>query len=416
MTLNKTAELNPVSGKERIVTLDVIRGLALLGILLVNMLLFMAPFLYVNQAETRWWTASGDILADYLITIFAEGKFYPIFSFLFGYGFYIFMKRAGDKGKPVVKLYMGRILVLLFIGMMHIILLWWGDILHFYAVTGLFLLLFRHKKEKALLIWSVVLIIVPIIIMGGLFALVGVTEGMDAAGHVLAQSLDVQIQKSMQVYSQGSYMEIMRQRLYDFSFVAGNQFVMLPQVLAMFLLGTYAAKKGLIRDTGVNELLLRKIWFWSLVVGIPFVFLQFTCKYNLLGISSIYSAFYYLTGTVVGGTSFCFFYVTSIIFLLQKPGRFRIMAPLGDVGRMALTNYLLQSAIATTVFYGYGLGLYGRVGPARGIVLAFLIYTLQVYLSRFWMKRYHFGPMEWLWRTLTYGKVQPFKKGLPITF
>lgn len=410
MAINETEQLIPVSGKERIVTLDIIRGFALLGILLVNMLLFMAPLLYVNLAITPWWTKTGDIMADYFITIFAEGKFYTIFSFLFGYGFYIFMMRAREKGRPVVKLYLRRILVLLLIGIMHITLLWWGDILHFYAVIGVFLLLFRNKNEKTLLIWSAILIIIPIVIVGGFIALAAAVDGQDIVGYDLAQHLEKQAQISLQVYSQGSFTEILQQRLSDFSFVLGNMFVMSPQVMAMFLLGTYAARQRLIQDINVNGPLLRKVWLCSLIVGIPFIFLQFTGKYNLLGMSFMVSQFNYLTGTVIGGAAFCFLYITTIIFILQKPGWFGILAPLGDVGRMALTNYLLQSVIATTVFYGYGLGLFGRVGPAWGIVLTILIFTLQVYFSRYWMKKYHFGPMEWLWRTLTYGKLQPLSK------
>lgn len=251
--INGTGELIPVTGKERIVTLDIIRGFALLGILLVNMLLFMAPLLYINLTETQWWTTTGDILADYFITTFAEGKFYTIFSFLFGYGFYIFMERVREKGKPVVKLYVRRILVLLLFGIMHITLLWWGDILHFYAVIGLFLLLFRNKNEKTLLIWSAMLIIIPIVIMGGLTVLVAAIGDADIAGQDFEQ-----VQTSVQVYSQGSFMEITRQRLADFSFVAGGMYIMAPQVLAMFLLGTYAAKRRLIQDANINGPLLKK--------------------------------------------------------------------------------------------------------------------------------------------------------------
>jgi len=406
MTFNKPGELIPVAGQERIVTLDIIRGFALLGILLVNMLLFMAPLLYVNQAETQWWTKTIDILADYFITIFAEGKFYTIFSFLFGYGFYIFMERARAKGGPVVKLFVRRMLVLLLIGIMHITLLWWGDILHYYALIGLFLLLFRNKNEKTMLIWSVILIIIPIVIIGGFVALATAIGGEDSVDYEYAQHLEEQVQTSLQVYSQGSFIEIFRQRMSDFQFMLGYTFIMAPQVLAMFLLGTYAAKRRLIQDVNVNGPLLRKIWLYSLVVGMPFIFLQITGKYNLLGISFMASQFHYLAGTVIGGTAGCFLYVTTVIYLLQKPGWGKLLAPLGDVGRMALTNYLLQSVIANTIFYGYGLGLFGQVEPALGIVLTILIFMLQVYFSRYWMKRYHFGPMEWLWRTLTYGKLQ----------
>ena len=410
MEINKTERLIPVTGKERIVTLDIVRGFALLGILLVNMQLYLSPFPYTLMYETNWWTGTSDILADYFITIFAESKFFTIFSFLFGYGFYIFMERARDKGKPVVKLYVRRILALLLFGALHIVLLWWGDILHLYAVIGVLLLFFINRSPKALLVWSVILIIIPVIILGGLTALAAAVGGTDTADPHFTQFLDEQVQTSLQVYSQGSFIEIIHQRLADFSFIVAYSIIMAPHVLALFLLGVYAAKKRLFQDIDANGPLLRKAWLWGLIVGISFVFLQFTGKYNLLGISYMSSQVHYMIGTFIGGTALCFFYIATLTFLLQKPNWFKILSPLGDVGRMALTNYLSQSVIATTIFYGYGLGLFGQVGPAWGIVLTFVIFTLQVYFSRYWMKRYRFGPMEWLWRTMTYLKVQPLKK------
>jgi uncharacterized protein len=405
--MERTEGLLPVPGRERVIALDVVRGLALWGILLVNMQLFNYPVLYSTLLEMQWWTNPWDIAADYFITIFAEGKFYPVFSFLFGCGFYIFMERAEQKQGAVGRLYLRRMLLLLAFGMLHIIFLWWGDILHFYAVIGVFLLFFRRKSPKVLLVWAIVLLVLPVLLIVFITYPAAVGGGMEPEyWKGVTRYAEKMLESSLAVYSNGDFGEIYRQRMTDFSFSIQNIYLVVPQVLAMFLLGMYASRRRLVQKAAEHRQLLKKVWMGCFVPGVFLVALQVAGKYRLLTGSSSLAELYYFVGTIAGGTAIGLFYITSVLILLQREKwrhRFNLLAP---VGRMALTNYILQSIICTTIFYGYGLGLYGRVGQASGIILTLAIFAGQIVFSHLWFNYFHFGPLEWLWRTLTYGKIQ----------
>jgi len=157
---------------------------------------------------------------------------------------------------------------------------------------------------------------------------------------------------------------------------------------------------------------IRKLCWWSLGIGLAgntvFVLTVDSSVFSDPTLASGIGAIGYL----IGAPALCFFYMSVIVLLNQQPKwetRFAILAP---AGRMALTNYLLQSVICTTIFYSYGFGLYDKVGPAACIILTILVYMIQVPLSIWWLKRFQFGPMEWLWRSLTYWRVQPMRKEL----
>ena len=146
---------------------------------------------------------------------------------------------------------------------------------------------------------------------------------------------------------------------------------------------------------------------WGLIIGSSMSLVKYI---SMEMIDLIYASKYelvYMIATITGDPALCFFYVTSIILLMQNQRWKPKLLPLANVGRMALTNYLMQSIICTTIFYSYGLGLYGKIGPAAGIILTLAIFAVQVVISNLWFARFKFGPMEWLWRTLTYGKAQP---------
>ncbi len=282
--MDKAEGLLPVLGRERIIALDVVRGLALLGILLVNMQLFNSPVLYSTILEMQWWTNPWDIVADYFITIFAEGKFYPVFSFLFGCGFYIFMERAEKKEGPVARLFLRRMLLLLAFGMLHIILLWWGDILHFYAVIGLFLLFFRRKSPGVLLAWAIVLLVLPVLIVIIVTYSAAAGGGAETAMEYwksITRYAEHMLKSSLAVYSGGSFGEIYRQRMTDFSFSVQNIYLIAPQVLAMFLLGMYASRRRLVQKAAEHRQLLKKVWVGCLVPGVVLVVLQVAGKYRL---------------------------------------------------------------------------------------------------------------------------------------
>jgi uncharacterized protein len=394
------AALSPTDLQERIALLDVLRGFAIFGILLFNMSFFSAP-LYLQMAGMEWGSGTGDRATELLIRFFIQGKFYSLFSFLFGLGFAVQMLRAEAKGVRFVPLYRRRLLALLLIGLVHAYLIWMGDILTIYALLGFLLLFFRSRKPKTLLVWAVILLLVPVLLIAGLVA------GQASFGS--AKDFAIMVQNSMNAYSQGSFSEIMAQRAGDALFVTIGGLFAGPGILAMFLLGAHFGRQQLFQDTASRLFRFRRIWIWGLGLGLVGN-LIFTISMEYA--DPIRPSMWTLAGTLgytFGAPGLCFFYISSFVLLWQNPAWQRRLSPLAAVGRMALSNYLFQSIVCTMIFYNYGLGLYGRVGPALGGGLAVVIYAIQIALSRWWLGRFKFGPAEWAWRSLTYGKFQPMR-------
>jgi uncharacterized protein len=181
-------------------------------------------------------------------------------------------------------------------------------------------------------------------------------------------------------------------------------------VLAMMLLGLYAGKRRIFEDIPGNLPLVRKVWLWGLILGLIgngiYVYLGQQSSRAMPSLTNLIS----LAGQTFGAPALALFYMTTLTLLAEGTAWRARLAPLANAGRMALTNYLLQSLICTLLFYGYGFGLYGKVGIAGGILLTAVIFAAQVALSSWWLGRFRFGPMEWLWRTLTYGKRQAMRE------
>ena len=404
----------PVQPGERIDELDILRGFAIFGILLVNMMFFAHPI--YREVLDLPWQHPLDRLADALITFFAQGKFFTLFSLLFGIGLTIQMKRADAKGATVVPLFVRRMLILLAIGAAHTVLFWFGDILLYYSILGLALLLFRHLEPRRLLKWAVALLAVPMVVnsaLVGLFELGravpnGAAQIEVVIGEAEAEYL-AQYQQALETYAAGTFAEMTAQRLQDFGFeVIGLTLNgMLFIVLAMFLLGLYAGKRGLVDDIGGNLSLYRRVFRWSLAVGVAanLAFVLFGLEASPVVPSG--ALLLSVIGFIIGAPALCLAYASGIMLLArQRAWRARLMV-FAPVGRAALSNYLFQTLVCTTIFYSYGLGLYGQVGPAAGIVLTVAIFGVQVGLSRWWLGRFRYGPVEWLWRSLTYGRAQP---------
>ncbi len=402
----------PISAGERLQIVDILRGFALLGILLVNMAIFKAPFGFGEPAMLDELPLL-DRLAQQAITLFAEGKFFTLFSLLFGFGFAIQMLRAEQRGRPFVGRFARRLLILLVIGLIHAFLIWYGDILVSYALIGFALLLFRNARPRTLLIWAALLLLGMTVIVGGLIALLefaravpGVAEQMRQVEQQTIAQFEQQFAEDQRVYGSGSYAEIVAYRARFMPIVYFSLLFQWPPVLAMFLLGLYAGKRGILHDPGAHLALLRRVRFWGLTLGLALsllvVILQ--ARLSLLG-----GAMAPLLNFSIAGPVLSLGYAATIVLLAQRPAWLRRLTPLAPVGRMALTNYLLQSLIATTIFYGYGLGLYGRWGAATGLLLSLAIYALQIPFSNWWLSRFRFGPLEWLWRSLTYGRAQQMR-------
>jgi uncharacterized protein len=209
------------------------------------------------------------------------------------------------------------------------------------------------------------------------------------------------------VYGSGGYAEIATYRAGSMPTVYATLLFQAPPILALFLLGLYAGKRGILHDPAAHTTLLRRVRFWGLSLGLLLSLLVVLVETQL---SILSAALAPLLNLSLAGPILSMGYAATIMLLAQHERWRARLAPLGAAGRMALTNYLLQSLICTTIFYGYGLGLFGRIGAAAGIGLTLMIYALQIPFSVWWLRRFRFGPMEWLWRSLTYGQVQPLRQ------
>ncbi len=409
--------LAPVQPAERIQILDILRGFALFGILLVNMRLFSHPIqtiLFPTDPTLPW----HDRTAEWLIRFLGEGKFYSLFSLLFGLGFTLLMDRIEARGGGFVPLYLRRLFVLLGIGMVHAFLIWMGDILVMYALLGFLLLLFRKARPRTLLIWAVILVVTPLLFNAAATGLVAlgrsVPEGAREIDLAFAQAeanYAADVERAYRVYASGNFAEITRQRVYDYTSMGLSAFfVMGFNVMAMFLVGAYFGRRQIFQNLEANRNLFRKLLLWGSLIGLVGNALYATLVMPLSRIRLSGPLLVATVGQGIGAPLLSLAYTSALCLLMLRPGWSRRLQVLAPAGQMALTNYLMQSIICTWIFYGYGLRLYGQVGAAAGIGWTIVIYLLQVLLSRWWMKRFRYGPAEWLWRSLTYLKLQPMRR------
>jgi len=402
------AFLTPVEAQERIQTLDVLRGFALFGILWMNM-----PSFWEGTAFQRTFAQLGELLA--------EGKFYTLYSFLFGLGFSVQLLRAQARGAPIVPVYLRRLFVLLLLGLAHMVLLWNGDILHDYALMGVVLLLVRRRSLRTLLVLAALCLVLDVFVDTAYQRITSlrradpeVAQTRALQGPVDMANRRVLWERQARAQQRGTYPELVAARA-----------SMVPQryssrwsyfsgiIICMFLLGFYSGRRGIFHDTAAHLPFLRKLMWWALGIG-------FTLNLASVVGGELYRRYHFEWPQFVGGAIYtlgrpalCLFYASGIVLLLQKERWRQLLRPLSWAGRMGLTNYLLQSLIFTTLFYGYGFGLLPRASAPLALLLTLLIYPLQIALSMWWMRRFRFGPMEWLWRSLTYMKRQPMRAVRP---
>ncbi|MDP4551061.1 DUF418 domain-containing protein [Alkalihalobacillus macyae] len=374
--------LAPTAPNERIHSIDAMRGLALLGIFFVNMVDFHSPWMYVDRIS-YWGDDSNQFLMN-AIDLFAQASFYPLFSFLFGYGFLILMNRLTDRGESFRSVIVRRLLFLLVLGIIHFTLIWHGDILFTYSLCGFLLLFFIRLEGKTLIQIGLSLWLFYVTIF---FLLMLPFANADLTTHNPSA-----IEQSILVYGSGSYLEIMIQRLSDWYYVNGglNGAFLLFTIFPYFLFGAGFAKKGWFNGDVSHLPLIKKLLFigaLGFVIKVsPFVFDSY--------------AFSHLQDSL-GGPLVSLFYLSSLSLLYYSGRRLKVFE---WIGKMALTNYLLQSILGTFLFYHYGLGLYGSVEVSTGVVLLIGFFVLQVLGSRSWLKAYQYGPVEWVWRMVTYQK------------
>ena len=413
--MSTAPSLAPTAATERIGMIDALRGFALLGILLVNMALFIHP--PQTAAYPIAHNSGLDTTIHWLIRFLAESKFYSLFSMLFGFGFVLQWQRAQARGRSFTPVYLRRSLALLVIGLLHGILLWVGDILAIYAVLGLLLLLFNRLRPRGLLIWASVLVLLPALFLAattGLTALgsqdPAVAAQIDAALAESAAITQARIAEGYQIYTNGSFAEITARRMTDLVEMGTMGIFLMPNVLAMFLVGAAIAKRDILRDLPGHRALFQRMLIWGGSAGLLLNFVYATLTEGADRTLPTWPLVAATAAQAIGAPLLTLAYASALALLWLSPTwQPRLARWLAPTGRMALTNYLMQSVIATTIFYGYGLGLFGQVSAAVGLLLTFAIYGLELWWSPRWLARFRFGPVEWLWRTLTYLRPQPLR-------
>lgn len=406
----------PIERSERIELIDALRGFALFGILMVNMLYMYAPMSQM-MLGAKANASTIHIISESFIKFFFEGKFYVIFSMLFGFGFFIFMNKITDTSYDILPIFRRRLLFLLLFGVAHISLLWAGDVLVYYSLCGFILILFRKSSDKKLLIWAIILALFPIVILTGMTTLVTLGSQMPEVKSQIdsqfGESISVMkdlVERANIAYSTGTFGDIFSIRMQEYFTLLGSTiFFFCPVILSMFITGYLIARKGVANYLKNNNNLLKKTLLIGLFAGISTSALYVVSYQNsvpsLLNIWSLMATSMH----IIGGFSLGLSYVAGITLLFSKGKNAFFSKHIAPVGRMALTNYLLQSVITSFLFHSYGLALYGKVEIWQGIVLTILIFTLQIFFSKWWLSNYKFGPLEWLWRSLTYSKFQPMK-------
>jgi uncharacterized protein len=357
-------------------------------------------------------TASMDYIMEILAFIFVDGKFYSVFSILFGIGFAVQYQRMMKDDKVFVPFFRKRMLGLLIIGSVHLFLIWLGDILTLYALVGFTLVWFRHFSDKRLLIWTGVLLLMPVVHWLAMYltdtfypryffrlhnelvspAITGMTCAQNNTGFSPTDYMAISSVK--QLLEVNLFMPLRRLGMI---LMEGRMF----KVLALFLLGIYAGRQTLEHNTLSKTSRLKKFILWGMGIGIPMNLLRTWVEFGNLEGPFWQFAEYMLNALALAPLAIAYCALIALI-VTRRQQWLRWFAP---VGRTALSNYLFQSLICIFIFYGVGLGFGGTLGYSGVFLGALALFAWQVLFSTFWLRYFRFGPVEWIWRQLTYGKL-----------
>ncbi len=402
--------LKPTS--QRLLHLDVLRGFALLGILLVNFEWFVRPIqAIVMGAEPGLSGAS--LVVDWLIMALAEGKFYALFSMLFGAGFALMAERASQKQAPFWGLYLRRLFILLLFGLGHMLLVWAGDILVVYSLCAfIMVLLFRKTPVQRLWKWAIAFFALPVVLVWLGALSIAATSQADPEAHeriIASFEADVvemreQVDRALRIQTEGRWSENVAQRVRDGVFLASNAVFWVPSILGFFLLGRWLLVSQRLLRPEEHKLFFRRWRSRGLLLGLPLSLVATLMMYQSVQIVPTPGLALGLTLFMTGAVLLALAYLSMVVLGAQR------LAFLAPAGQMALTNYLTQSLFWTWMIYGHGLGLGPLLPRWSHLFLALGFFAVQVVVSRWWMARFRYGPAEWLWRSLTYLTRQPMRR------
>lgn len=417
--------MKPVAATERIMLLDVLRGLAIFGMFSVN----MTADLPWGDTFREQILATPDRVVMILVDLLARGRFITIFSLLFGLGFYVQLERAQARGEEFAVTYLRRVLGLFMIAAVANVAGLDTDVLIDYAMFGALLLLF-YKRSQRFLLFSVIICFLAAQAPGfveyyrsldGQVTVVAQMEQSDQLSATSEKSVqpdvatdeDLEKAERTRIYREGSFVQIAKLRAsrllkYVKSF---EQRLRDIDILGLLLLGVYVARRGVLSDPEVRREFARRALPWLLSIGsagvLAFVVIEhfLSAAWDSEPLLLVKWAIGWPMMVVLG-----LGYAAGITLLLERDNWRKLFSPLASVGRLALTNYLFTNLVFAVIAYSWGLGLYEKVQPFTGLVVVLLVFPMQVLASQWWLRHFNFGPFEWCWRSMTYGRLPPIRR------
>lgn len=401
-------------------SLDAIRGVAVMGILAMNIVAFALPFsAYTNPL------AGGQIgtvdLATWLFNfVFVDSKMRGLFSILFGASTLLVIESAAANGRSAAGAHYSRMLWLAIFGLVHFYFVWFGDILFLYAVCGLLLFVFRNLSVKALVVWAILFFGAAIVFLGGGWLMFALAEAGKLPPEAIAQAqgdlarLNADMGPNATSYAKdvathlGSYGSIVAEKLgpkVSDPFVQALMF--LWETMGLMLIGMALFKSRML--TGEWDAARYRKWALTgfMVAVPPLVGLVWYQYAN--GFSAVSTFGASLSLSLPFDVIMAMGWAALIMLLIKTAANDGVRVRLAATGRMAFTNYLLTSIVMTTIFYGYGLGLFGSVGRAALYLFCFAMWAAMLLWSKPWLDRFNYGPLEWIWRSLSRWRLQPMR-------
>lgn len=407
----------PVQLKDREIFMDVLRGFAILGIFIAN----LQYFSYYNSRITEgiFLYPAIDKKISFLHGMFVEGKFYSIFSLLFGWGIALQMSRSKLDDKLITKFIRRRLCFMMLLGGIHLIFIWTGDIVCFYSMVGFILLAMRKMSNKKLLTIGITLILSPILLyflkMNFLWLNAPAKLLVDSADYLQHHFAGIKEGVDESTIIKGS------QNLFtDISINMSNvpfRFAYLffvsriPKVLGMMLIGFVIGRSGFYKKAMQYKKQLIFFVVVGLIIALPANYMlahymKNPDNYYKLKIEGWYETIAYALGVA----PLALVYVIVLALMFQQKFLHSILKIVAPVGKMAFSNYMMHSIIGIITFYGIGFGMMEKVGPLAWTIFAVIVFISQIIISTIWLRYFEFGPIEWIWRSLTYGRKQPLKK------
>lgn len=398
--------IKPVSKKERIDVLDVIRGFAIFGILMANIQSWSGyKFIPFEEIQRLAYYEYNDILHN-LFMLFIDTKFYALFSILFGIGFFLQFNKFREDQKEFIATYRRRLDFLMLFGLIHAFF-WSGDILFIYGLVGFVFILFRNFSTKKLLLLAIffyyVWIIKDIIVFNYFPQFIP---------HVTPTAyktyIDMSPNEIMQHFQQGTFLEVLHTNWHNlfWRYVDLLPAGRLSKVLALFIFGYYLMSIDYFRNAGLSLRLTILYWTSGLLISMA----AGMVGGHMAQFAKEWADIEYKTLAVTGQILLALAYINTLTILYKKDVFKKILYPLTFVGRMSFSNYIMHTLFGYLIFYPFFGNLFGRLSLLEILSVALVLYIIQIFVSWLWLKYFRFGPLEWIWRCLTYKKLFPIMR------